>query len=80
MHTSIHSLCPPNTEWEYVYNPDLAKDYPGSKYRRPEPLASYCDKPESLKAGLDKIEVLALRLFTGPMYMKVSFDQALCCT
>lgn len=62
----------PRLEYEFVAEPDLSrKDYPGMTGAHPRrPI-----KLESLRSHqyfncLTRAELLALRLFTGPMYMK----------
>lgn len=59
----------PALEWEFVMTPDPNKQYPGIM-RVPQPLDHFLNHETALQAGLEKPEIIALRLFTGPMFMK----------
>lgn len=68
------TLTCPSTEWEFVFAPDLDKKYPGMGLppmgREPCPIKAFIDHPNTKGAGLTFEEVLALRLYTGPMFVK----------
>jgi hypothetical protein len=49
-----------------VTNPDFTKTYPGRE-RQPARLEPFLSHDTAIAAGLEKPEVIALRLFTGPM-------------
>jgi hypothetical protein len=57
----------PRIEWECVVSPTLPQ-YPG--YRSPKPFQDFLTHEMGVKAGLSKEELVALRLYTGPMFMK----------
>ena len=59
----------PAVEWEFVVNPQDAKEYPG-KLRQSKPLARFLSHEMVAKANLTEPEVVAMRLYTGPMYQK----------
>mmetsp|Transcript_32511 Transcript_32511/g.75742 ORF Transcript_32511/g.75742 Transcript_32511/m.75742 type:complete len:1094 (-) Transcript_32511:948-4229(-) len=59
----------PSLEWEMVHHPQEGKRYPGL-HRNAVPLGNFLMSPEAKAAGLTLVEVCALRLYTGPMYMK----------
>jgi hypothetical protein len=60
-------------EWEFVVNPVFTKDYPGI-IRKPQPLDHFLSHETAQKAGLEDTEIIALRLFTGPMVMLPDSD------
>jgi len=63
----------PAIEYEYVTAPDLVKVYPGmtgSYARRPVQLQELMKNQTFIDSGLTRAELVALRLFTGPMFMK----------
>lgn len=72
----------PSQEYEFVVNPNLVDIhiYPATEGlpgpaasgggRRPSPLQSYLDDHISKNANLLDEEVIALRLYTGPMFYK----------
>eukprot|EP00286_Rhodomonas_abbreviata_P001294 CAMPEP_0181290074 /NCGR_PEP_ID=MMETSP1101-20121128/1224_1 /TAXON_ID=46948 /ORGANISM="Rhodomonas abbreviata, Strain Caron Lab Isolate" /LENGTH=1392 /DNA_ID=CAMNT_0023394343 /DNA_START=102 /DNA_END=4280 /DNA_ORIENTATION=- len=64
----------PSIEWEFALNPDPNVEYPGvgdgESGRVAAPLKSFLDHPFKERAELTDAEVLALRLYTGPMFMK----------
>ena len=61
-------------EYEFVHHPVANKIYPGStnerSKRRVHLLQNYLEHPMSIRAKLSQAEIIAIRLFTGPMYMK----------
>lgn len=59
----------PATEFECVFEPDPFKTYPGPT-RNVLPLEELMKAPEAAAAGLTLVEMAALRLYTGPMFMK----------
>ena len=59
----------PRLEWEFVVCPVPDKEYPGI-IRQADPLEKFLDDPTAALAGLAREEVIAIRLFTGPMFMK----------
>lgn len=64
----------PKVEWEFALNPDPTVSYPGvgtgEDGRLAEPLKRFLEHPYKIRAALTDAEVLALRLYTGPMFMK----------
>lgn len=62
----------PKLEYEFVCEPDLArKDYPGMSGPHPrKPIRLESLRNHKYYSCLSRAELLALRLFTGPMYMK----------
>lgn len=68
------TLTCPSTEWQFVFAPDLDRKYPGMGLppmgREPCPIKAFVDHPSTKEAGLTFEEVLALRLYTGPMFVK----------
>lgn len=72
----------PCQEYEFVVNPNLAdiNIYPGTNgspgpaasggSRCPSPLQAYMDSKICKQANLLEVEVIALRLYTGPMFFK----------
>eukprot|EP01036_Dinobryon_divergens_P039036 gene39036-51352_t len=66
----------PATEYEFVCNPDPSKEYPGTipspshPHRSIQEVSTFLNHPYSIRAGLTRAEVVAIRLFSGPMYMK----------
>jgi hypothetical protein len=61
----------PSQEYEFVVEPDLKKNYPGiTSGRSITPLKQLESHPFYTQSGLTRSELIALRLFTGPMYMK----------
>jgi hypothetical protein len=73
----------PAMEWEFVVNPQAGADYPHTPRDRSQwksqewlghhgrdiaPLDSFITSLEARQAGLKAGEVIALRLYTGPMY------------
>jgi len=59
----------PALEWEFVNNPVPSKQYPGI-LRKPLDLDIFLKHETARQARLEKAEIIALRLFTGPMFMK----------
>jgi ankyrin repeat protein len=66
----------PSIEWEYVVNPDPNKDYFGeatpenSHGRTRQTVAELMAKDKIIEARLSKEELIGLRLYTGPMFVK----------
>ena len=66
----------PSVEWEYVVNPDPNKTYFGewsqenTHGRTRQSVAELLAKDKIVKAKLSKEELIALRLYTGPMFVK----------
>eukprot|EP01042_Synura_sphagnicola_P004989 gene4989-6355_t len=63
----------PTEEYHFVAAPDLKRKYPGmnGKFGRTAvPLQDFMKDRICVSANLTRSEVIALRLFTGPMYMK----------
>jgi hypothetical protein len=75
----------PREEWEFVVNPVPGKAYPhtpkdkaqwpakcgweGEAGREAEPLEKFMEMEEVKRAGLQRPEVLGLRLYTGPNFI-----------
>jgi len=59
----------PRMEWGFVVCPVKGKKYPGI-IRQADPLGRFLKDPTAVSAGLTREEVIAIRLFTGPMFMK----------
>jgi len=59
----------PAQEWEFVVAPDAGKEYPGGP-RAKRGIQELLAHPNSQAAGLTEPEIIALRLYTGPMYIK----------
>eukprot|EP00961_Rhodomonas_salina_P117107 1576455-Rhodomonas_salina.1 len=53
-------------EWEFVVAPDAGKEYPGGP-RAKRGIQELLAHPNSQAAGLTEPEIIALRLYTGPM-------------
>jgi hypothetical protein len=70
----IHTT--PSIEWEYVVRPDPDKKYDGeaseenSHGRTRQSVEELLAKDKIKKAKLSKEELIALRLYTGPMFVK----------
>eukprot|EP01041_Mallomonas_annulata_P013874 gene13874-29527_t len=66
----------PAMEYEFVCNPDSSKEYPGTiqspsyPHRSIQAVSFFLNHSTSIRAGLTHAEVVAIRLFSGPMYMK----------
>lgn len=66
----------PMIEWEYVVNPDPNKEYFGeataenSHGRTRQTVAELMAKDKIIQARLSKEELIGLRLYTGPMFVK----------
>ena len=73
-------------EWEYAVTPDKKKRYPGQepkkdKHGKPypkrddgeyRPLEFFLSQDIAKKAGLRRVEIIGLRLHTGPCYMLIN--------
>ena len=72
--SNYHLNTSPRLEWEFVVNPDPSRTYPGEKGpgnihgRVRKLLGQLMLKREYKAAGLTEEEVIALRLYTGPMF------------
>ena len=66
----------PKLEWEFVANPSAGKIYPGEKTatnrhgRERKPLGELLQQSECVNCNLTEDELIAIRLYTGPMYAK----------
>jgi hypothetical protein len=69
----------PFIEWEYVVNPDPNKEYFGeatpenSHGRTRQTVDELMAKPKIVQAQLSREELIALRLYTGPMFVKYNW-------
>jgi len=65
----------PAEEWEFVVSPVKGKEYPGEENEKNPEGRKRCllqeleDAPLFRASGLTEEELIALRLYTGPMYM-----------
>ena len=72
--SNYHLSTTPLLEWEFVVNPHHSRTYPGEKGtgnihgRERKLLAHLMLVRECIEAGLTEEEVIALRLYTGPMF------------
>ena len=65
----LHAVTTPALEFEFVFEPDPSKVYPGI-HRSMVTIEKLCESPEATGAGLTLLEVACLRLYTGPMHKK----------
>jgi len=69
----------PFIEWEYVVNPDPNKEYFGeatpenSHGRTRQTVDELMAKPKIVQAQLSREKLIALRLYTGPMFVKYNW-------
>ena len=75
----------PEQEWEFVYNPKKDFSYPhtskdGEHWREIVKIDDLLKNPEAKQlkeqAELEETEVIAMRLYTGPMYALVMSEQS----